>query len=198
MNKSRLEAFSDGVIAIIITIMVLEFKSPHVADIRALIPMIPMFIGYALSFTFVGIYWNNHHHMFQAVKSVNGAVLWANLGLLFWLSMIPFVTEWMGRTGFGKWPVICYGFILILDAISYAILVKALIRHHGPDSLLAEAFGSDTKGKVTIILYITAISLCFWDSRLGFLLYIIIAATWFIPDKRIENRLVNNRSDAKK
>jgi uncharacterized membrane protein len=191
MEKGRLEAFSDGVIAIIITIMVISFKVPNNAGIASLTSIIPAFISYSLSFTYVGIYWNNHHHMLQAVTSVNGAVLWANLVLLFWLSMIPFVTEWMGSNHFGKWPVICYGIVLLINAIAYAILVRALIRHHGKGSLLGRAFGADLKGKTTVGLYVVAIALCFISPWLGFVLYTVIAAIWFIPDKRIENEIFN-------
>lgn len=198
MEKGRLEAFSDGVIAIIITIMVLTLKLPHDASIESLKPLIPVFVSYALSFIYVGIYWNNHHHMFQAVESVNGSVLWANLHLLFWMSLIPFVTDWMGENQFAKWPVICYGVILVLNAVAYAILVKALIRRHGENSLLAEAFGNDTKGKVSILLYVTGLGLCFLSPWLGILLYAAIAGIWFVPDKRIENKLIGKETGQKK
>jgi uncharacterized membrane protein len=189
MGKGRLEAFSDGVIAIIITIMVLELKVPHHADIEGLRPIIPVFVSYALSFIYVGIYWNNHHHMLHAAKSINGAIMWANLFFLFWLSLIPFVTGWMGENHFAKWPVACYGIVLIMNAISYTILVKLLIRHHGEHSLLANAFGGDMKGKVSLVIYATAIGVSFVQSWLGFALYIVVAIIWFIPDRRIENRI---------
>ncbi|RWY53675.1 TMEM175 family protein [Mucilaginibacter gilvus] len=189
MGKGRLEAFSDGVIAIIITIMVLELKVPHHADIEGLTPLIPVFVSYALSFIYVGIYWNNHHHMLHATKSINGAIMWANLHLLFWLSLIPFVTGWMGENHFAKWPVICYGIVLIMNSIAYTILVKLLIRHHGEHSLLGTAFGSDTKGKISMAIYAVAIVVSFIQSWLGFALYIVVACIWFIPDRRIENKM---------
>ncbi|MEO7216044.1 TMEM175 family protein [Mucilaginibacter sp.] len=189
MGKGRLEAFSDGVIAIIITIMVLELKVPHHADIEGLKPLIPVFVSYALSFIYVGIYWNNHHHMLHATKSINGAIMWANLHLLFWLSLIPFVTGWMGENHFAKWPVICYGIVLIMNSIAYAILVKLLIRHHGEHSLLGTAFGADTKGRISLAIYAIAIVVSFIQSWLGFALYIVVACIWFIPDRRIENKM---------
>ncbi|WP_158799964.1 TMEM175 family protein [Pedobacter sp. L105] len=198
MEKGRLEAFSDGVIAIIITIMVLTLKLPYDASIESLQPMIPVFVSYVLSFIYVGIYWNNHHHMFQAVESVNGKVLWANLHLLFWLSLIPFVTDWMGENHFAKWPVIFYGIVLVLNAIAYAILVKTLIRGHDENSLLAEAFGNDTKGKVSVVLYAAALGLCFLSPWLGLAVYALVAGIWFIPDKRIENKLIINERAKKK
>ena len=191
MGKGRLEAFSDGVIAIIITIMVLELKVSHDASLAALKHLAPVLISYVLSFVYVGIYWNNHHHMMHAARSVNGAILWANLHLLFWLSLIPFVTAWMGENHFAKWPVIFYGVVLIMNGIAYYILAKALIRHHGEDSLLANAFGSDTKGKLSVGIYAAAIVLAFIQSWLGFALYIVVACIWFIPDKRIENKINN-------
>ncbi|MBD1366486.1 DUF1211 domain-containing protein [Mucilaginibacter sp. ZT4R22] len=189
MGKGRLEAFSDGVIAIIITIMVLELKVPHHADIEGLKPLLPVFVSYALSFIYVGIYWNNHHHMLHATKSINGAIMWANLHLLFWLSLIPFVTGWMGENHFAKWPVICYGIVLIMNSIAYTILVKLLIRHHGEHSMLANAFGNDMKGKISMAIYAVAIAASFIQSWLGFALYIVVACIWFIPDRRIENKI---------
>jgi uncharacterized membrane protein len=189
MGKGRLEAFSDGVIAIIITIMVLELKVPHHADIEGLKPLIPVFVSYALSFIYVGIYWNNHHHMLHATKSINGAIMWANLFFLFWLSLIPFVTGWMGENHFAKWPVICYGIVLIMNSIAYTILVKLLIRHHGEHSMLGSAFGNDTKGKISMAIYAVAIAVSFIQSWLGFALYIVVACIWFIPDRRIENKI---------
>ncbi|MBW4890198.1 DUF1211 domain-containing protein [Mucilaginibacter sp. HMF5004] len=193
MHKGRLEAFSDGVIAIIITIMVLELKVPgeHKDDIRDIVPLLPVFMSYLLSFVYVGIYWNNHHHMMQAVKSVNGAILWANMHLLFWLSMIPFVTSWMGENHFSKWPVILYGLVLIMNAIAYSILVIMLIRHHGHESLLAKAIGADWKGKLSIAIYATAIMLSFLNPWLGVLLYAVVAVIWFVPDSRIERTIVH-------
>ena len=193
MEKGRLEAFSDGVIAIIITIMVLELKIPegvHGADISALKPLIPVLGSYALSFIYVGIYWNNHHHMMQAAESVNGAILWANMHLLFWLSLVPFVTAWMGENNFARWPVTCYGIVLIMNACAYTILLFALIRHHGRNSVLAKAIGEDWKGKVSVAIYATAIAMSWLNSTISFILYIVVACIWFIPDKRIERQLV--------
>jgi uncharacterized membrane protein len=192
MDKGRLEAFSDGVIAIIITIMVLELKVPagvHEAELGSLLKLYPTFLSYVLSFIYVGIYWNNHHHMFQVVKSVNGAIMWANMHLLFWLSLVPFVTGWMGENDFARWPVTVYGFVLIMDAIAYGLLVRVLIRHHGKDSLLARAIGKDWKGNISILIYATAIALSWVNSSISFALYIIVAVIWFIPDKRIENKI---------
>ena len=190
MNKGRLEAFSDGVIAIIITIMVLELKLPHGDSIKSLIPLIPVFISYLLSFVYVGIYWNNHHHTMQAVKSVNGPILWANMNLLFWLSLIPFVTGWMGEHHFSKWPITCYGIILIMNAIAYSILIFTLIRHHGKNSLLAKAVGKDWKGKISVLIYFIAIAVSWLNPKISFGLYIVVACIWFIPDKRIERVIV--------
>lgn len=189
MHKGRLEAFSDGVIAIIITIMVLEMKVPHSADVSSLKPMLPVFVSYVLSFIYIGIYWNNHHHMLSAVKSINGSVLWANLHLLFWLSLIPFVTSWMGENHFAQWPVTLYGFVLFMNAIAYSILSNALIRIHGKDSALGAAVGNGNKGKVSVAIYLSAILLSFVNPFIGFGLYIVVAAVWFIPDKRIEKKL---------
>jgi uncharacterized membrane protein len=189
MGKGRLEAFSDGVIAIIITIMVLEMKVPHHADIEGLKPLLPVFISYALSFVYVGIYWNNHHHMFHAVKSITGGALWANLFLLFWLSLVPFVTGWMGENHFAQWPVICYGIVLIMCGLAYRILVSILIRHHGENSLLANALGNDFKGKISVAIYAIAIAVSFWQPWVGVALYACVACIWFIPDRRIENKM---------
>jgi uncharacterized membrane protein len=189
MEKGRLEAFSDGVIAIIITIMVLELKVPHGADIKSLLPLLPVFISYMLSFVYVGIYWNNHHHTMQVVKSVNGAILWANMHLLFWLSLIPFVTAWMGENHFAQWPVTCYGIVLIMCALAYTLFLVILIRHHGRNSLLAQAIGKDRKGIISTIIYAVAIIASFFNSKVGFALYIVVACIWFIPDKRIEKKM---------
>ena len=186
MGKGRLEAFSDGVIAIIITIMVLELKVPHGADLAALRPMIPVFLGYLLSFGFIGIYWNNHHHMLHAVQKVNGNVLWANLFLLFCLSLVPFVTAWMDENHFATIPVALYGVVMLLCAIAYTILAYVLIAHHGKDSTLAIAIGSDQKGKVSLLLYAAAIPLAFVDPRISLALYVTVAVIWFLPDRRIE------------
>ncbi|HQT23589.1 TMEM175 family protein [Daejeonella sp.] len=191
ITKGRLEAFSDGVIAIIITIMVLELKVPHSENIEALVGLFPVFISYVLSFIYVGIYWNNHHHMIHTIKSVNGAILWANLHLLFWLSLIPFVTAWMGENHFGKWPVILYGIILIMNAIAYFILAKTLVSHHGKDSLIAKALGQDWKGKLSLIIYATAIGASFIHSGIGMFLYLVVAVIWLIPDTRIEKLLIS-------
>src|ERR1700748_1901752 len=157
MDKGRLEAFSDGVIAIIITIMVLEMKVPQGHSLQDLKPLLPVFLGYVLSFVYIGIYWNNHHHTLQAAESVNGAILWANMNLLFWLSLIPFVTEWMGVNHFAKLPVTCYGVVLIMNALAYTLLIIMLIRHHGRDSLLAKAIGRDSKGYISLAIYAVAI-----------------------------------------
>jgi uncharacterized membrane protein len=186
MKKGRLEAFSDGVIAVIITIMVLELHVPHGDNIRDLIPVIPVFVSYILSFVNVGIYWNNHHHMLYAAEKINGSVLWANLNLLFWLSLIPFVTDWMGENHFAQWPVILYGCILIMTGLSYTILCNQLIRCAGPDSPLAIALGRDWKGKLSVVIYAVAILLAFINPFLGFGLYVVVGIMWFIPDRRIE------------
>lgn len=189
LGKGRLEAFSDGVIAIIITIMVLELKVPHGESLEDLKPLIPVFLSYLLSFTYVGIYWNNHHHTMQAVRSVNGKILWANLHLLFWLSLIPFVTSWMGENHLTQWPVFFYGLVLIMNGIAYRILALSLIEHHGENSLIAQAFGSDFKGKISVGLYAVAI-LCTWlNPTISVVIYVVVAGSWFIPDKRFERLL---------
>jgi uncharacterized membrane protein len=193
MEKGRLTAFSDGVIAIIITIMVLELKVPHEDNLAALRPLIPVFLSYILSFIYLGIYWNNHHHLFQAVQHVNGRVLWANLHLLFWLSLIPFVTAWMGENYFTPVPVAFYGGVLLLTAIAYSILTVTLIAHHGKDSTIATAIGRDFKGKVSVGIYAVAIPLALANSWLAFSLYILVAIMWLIPDRRIETAM--NRSE---
>lgn len=190
MGKGRLEAFSDGVIAIIITIMVLELKVPHGTDLTALRPLIPIFLSYVLSFIYLGIYWNNHHHLLQAVRHINGAVLWANLHLLFWLSLIPFVTGWMGENNFAALPTALYGSVLLLAAIAYYILSRTLVAYHGEDSPLAIALGRDLKGKVSVVIYAVAILLSFVNSWFACSLYILVAAMWLIPDRRIEKTLV--------
>lgn len=191
METNRLEAFSDGVIAIIITIMVLELKPPHQATFEALKPLCPVFISYLLSFIYIGIYWNNHHHLLQTADEVNGPILWANLHLLFWLSLVPFVTAWMGENDFAAMPVALYGVVLLMAAIAYTILTFQLIHQHGNDSRLARAIGRDGKGKISIAIYITAIGLSFVNNWLGFSLYIVVAIMWFIPDRRIENAVKN-------
>ncbi len=189
MNKGRLEAFSDGVIAIIITIMVLELKVPDGTDLASLRPLLPVFVSYVLSFVFIGIYWSNHHHLMQAVKTVNGPALWANLHLLFWLSLIPFVTRWIGVNSFTPWPVALYGIDLLFSAIAYFILVHVLLRHHGDKSTLATALGSDFKGKISILLYLLALPLAFVNSWAAYGLFASVAVMWLVPDRRIEKTL---------
>ncbi len=189
MSKSRLEAFSDGVIAIIITIMVLEFKVPHEATWQALIPVAPVFLSYALSFVFVGIYWSNHHHLLQVVEHVNGSVLWANLHLLFWLSLTPFVTGWLGENKFAAVPAALYGVVLLCAAIAYFILARSLLSIHSPDSVLATALGADFKGKISMVIYLVAIPLAFVRSWLACGLYILVAVMWLVPDRRIEKKI---------
>jgi uncharacterized membrane protein len=189
MNKTRLETFSDGVIAIIITIMVLELKVPHEANFDALRPLLPVFISYILSFLYVGIYWNNHHHLLQAIHQVNGRVLWANLHWLFWISLFPFATAWMGENKFAALPVALYGTILLFAAIAYFILTQALLAHHGKDSPLALALGKVYKEKISLGIYAVALPLAFVNSWIAFALYILIAVWWLIPDRRIERTL---------
>jgi uncharacterized membrane protein len=189
MSKGRLEAFSDGVFAIIITIMVLELHAPPSADPHALIPLMPAFFSYALSFVFVAIYWNNHHHMLQASTHVDGRVLWANLHLLFWLSLIPFVTAWLGENHFATWPVAAYGVILLLSGTAYAILARFLIALHGKDSVLFTALGRDVKSKASVLIYFAAIPLAFVRAELAFGIYVLVAVMWLVPDRRIERTL---------
>lgn len=189
MNKGRLEAFSDGVIAIIITIMVLELNVPQEADLAALRPLLPVLLSYVLSFIYLGIYWNNHHHLFQAARYVNGIVLWANLHLLFWLSLIPFVTAWMGENHFASLPVAFYGIVLLCSAIAYWILTKTLIARHGKNSTLATTLGRGLKEKISMVIYTMAIPLGFFKSWIACLLYILAAFMWLIPDRRIEKAL---------
>ena len=191
MHKGRLEAFSDGVIAIIITIMVLEMKVPHEAgaNLKVLQPLIPVFLSYIMSFIYLGIYWNNHHHLFQTVKQVKGSVLWANSHLLFWLSLIPFVSAWMGENHFALWPVVLYGIVLLGAAIAYFILVKTLLTVHGKDSVLATAIGDDFKGKISIVFYLSGILLAFIHPLISFAFYTLVAIIWLVPDRRIEKVL---------
>ena len=186
MTRNRLEAFSDGVIAIIITIMVLELRAPHDAQLSTLRPLLPVFLSYVMSFVFVGIYWSNHHHLLQAVERVSGGVLWANLHLLFWLSLTPFVTAWVGETHFAAWPVALYGTVLLLSGISYYILTVALLSIHARDSVLATALGRDFKGKVSMVIYLVAIPLAFVKPWLAYTIYALVAMVWFVPDRRIE------------
>ncbi|WP_309677958.1 TMEM175 family protein [Polaromonas sp.] len=190
MKTSRLEAFSDGVIAIIITIMVLEMKVPHGAGLSALAPLWPVFLSYALSFVYIGLYWNNHHHMFQLTESINGGVLWANLHLLFWLSLLPFATGWMGENHFERWPTVLYGLNLLCCAIAYYLLQTVIVRHQGPQSQLATALGRDLKGKISPVLYIAGI-LGAWlvSAWVGLGFFVFVALMWLVPDRRLENRI---------
>jgi uncharacterized membrane protein len=189
MGKNRLEAFSDGVIAIIITIMVLELKVPHGAELAALLPLWPIFLSYVLSFIYIGIYWNNHHHMLHAVRGISGGVLWANLNLLFWLSLIPFVTGWMGENHFQTVPVAAYGLVLFMCAIAYMVLEQRLIAHPDKNAALVQAIGADRKAKISVLLYLAGIGLSFIWSWLGFAVYIGVAIIWLVPDRRIEERV---------
>lgn len=193
MHKGRLEAFSDGVIAILITIMVLELKIPHGADISDLAPLVPVFISYILSFIYLGIYWNNHHHMLQISSHVNGSALWANSHLLFWLSLVPFATAWMGEHKFAPWPVALYGAVLFMCGCAYSILAQTLVRLHGRESTLAEAMGRDVKGIVSVVVYAIAIGLAFVNPLISYGCYIAVAMLWLIPDKRVERVLKKNR-----
>lgn len=189
MSKTRLEAFSDAVIAIIITIMVLELRPPHGESWRALFEMLPKFLVYVLSFVFLGIYWNNHHHMLHAAERVNGAILWSNLHLLFWLSLIPFVTAWLGEGHFAPVPTALYGVLMILCALAYLVLQRTIVAHHGPGSRLAAAVGRDFKGKVSVISYLLSIPAAFLDPRISLALFVLVALLWLIPDRRIERVL---------
>jgi uncharacterized membrane protein len=189
MTRNRLEAFSDGVIAIIITIMVLELRPPHEATFGALRPLAPVFLSYVLSFIYIGIYWSNHHHLLQVVEHVSGGVLWANLHLLFWLSLVPFVTAWLGETHFAIVPAAVYGVVLLFAAIAYYILTRALLSVHTRDSRLATALGRDFKGKISMVIYLVAIPLAFVRSWLACLLYVLVAVAWLVPDRRIEKKV---------
>jgi uncharacterized membrane protein len=186
MGKGRLEAFSDGVIAIIITIMVLEMRAPHGEDLAALAPLTPVFFSYVLSFVHVAIYWNNHHHMLHAGRLVNGRILWSNTHLLFWLSLVPFATAWMGENHFAPLPVAIYGSVMCMAGVAYTILARALVRHHGQDSELAQALGDDVKGKVSIVLYLIGIGLSFANRWIALSCYVAVAVMWLIPDRRFE------------
>jgi uncharacterized membrane protein len=186
MNKNRMEAFSDGVLAIIITIMVLEIKVPHGSDFSDLKPLLPVIISYVMSFVYLAIYWNNHHHMMHTVEKVTGGILWANLHLLFWLSLIPFVTGWMGENNFAPTPVTLYGINLLIAAIAYYILSTIIIKTHGKDSLLARAVGKDLKGKLSVVLYLLAIIFSFFNQWIAGGIYILVALIWLLPDRRIE------------
>jgi TMEM175 potassium channel family protein len=189
MKTSRLEAFSDGVLAIIITIMVLELKVPHAVELAALKPVLPVLLSYVLSFIYLGIYWNNHHHLFQATEEVSGGILWANLHLLFWLSLFPFTTAWMGENHLASTPTAVYGCVLLMAAIAYYILQRAIIARQGRKSLLAQAIGKDWKGKLSPLLYFAAIPLAFVNSWIASGLYVFVALLWLIPDPRIEREL---------
>jgi uncharacterized membrane protein len=189
MHKGRLEAFSDGVIAIIITIMVLELHVPHGAELADLRPLLPILLCYLLSFVHCGIYWNNHHHLMQAVQHVTGGVLWANLHLLFWLSLLPFTTAWMGENHFAAWPVAMYGVVLLCSGTAYYVLSRALLAAHGPDSKLAKALGRDGKGLLSLALYAVAIPLAFISTWIACGLFVAVALIWLVPDRRLENAL---------
>src|SRR5436189_2177546 len=189
MKTTRLEAFSDGVLAIIITIMVLELKVPHAVELTALKPVLPVFLSYVLSFIYLGIYWNNHHHLFQVARQVGGGILWANLHLLFWLSLFPFMTAWMGENHLASIPTAVYGLVLLLAAIAYYVLERAIIAKEGRDSLLAQAIGRDWKGKLSPVLYFAAIPLAFVSPWIASGIYVFVALLWLIPDPRIERKL---------
>ena len=193
MKTSRLEAFSDGVLAIIITIMVLELKVPHAVELSALKPLLPVLLSYLLSFIYLGIYWNNHHHLFQATEEVSGGILWANLHLLFWLSLFPFTTAWMGENHLATIPTAVYGFVLLMAAIAYLVLQRTIIAKEGRKSLLAQAIGKDRKGKISPLLYLAATPLAFVNSWIAGGLYVCVALLWLIPDPRIERKLEKQR-----
>ena len=187
MQTTRLEAFSDGVLAIIITIMVLELKVPHGEDLSALKSLMPVLLSYILSFIYVGIYWNNHHHMLHITKRINGKVLWANLYLLFWLSLLPFVTGWMGENHFAPMPTALYGFVLLMAGTGYWILVRSIVASEGSDSLLAKAIGRDFKGNISLLIYLVGIAFSFYNQWIAQACYVAVACVWLVPDKRIEN-----------
>ncbi len=189
MDKGRLEAFSDGVMAILITIMVLSLRTPHSADIEAIFELWPTFLSYMLSFFYLAIYWNNHHHLFQIVKHVNGSILWANMHLLFWFSLLPFVTAWSGENQFADFPVALYGVVLLFSAIAYYILTRVLVNSHGSDSTLAKALGQDVKEKFSILFYAIGIVVSFYSASVGFCVYWLVAIMWIIPDRRIEKNV---------
>ncbi|HXV14662.1 MAG TPA: TMEM175 family protein [Candidatus Krumholzibacteria bacterium] len=189
MTKNRLEAFSDGVLAIVITILVLELKIPHGSEFGVLRPLVPVFLTYVLSFVYLAIYWNNHHHMLHTVYRVNGRILWANMHLLFWLSLVPFTTGWMGENHFASEPTALYGVVLLMAAVAYTILQREIVRAHGPESILAAAVGRDTKGKVSMLAYVAAIALAFVEQWISDGIYIAVALLWLVPDRRIESKL---------
>jgi uncharacterized membrane protein len=192
MTTGRLEAFSDGVIAIIITIMVLELKVPHGADLAALTPLLPVFCAYVLSFIYVGIYWNNHHHLFHAAQHVNGGVLWANLHVLFWLSLLPFTTNWMGENHLSSWPTALYGFDLFMTAVAWYLLTRALIGVDESNDIVGRALGADRKGKLSVVLYLAAIALAFWQPWVSATIYAVVAVVWLVPDRRVEKVLMGH------
>jgi uncharacterized membrane protein len=194
MNKARLEAFSDGVIAVIITIMVLEMKVPHGIDAAALVPLLPVFLAYVLSFVMVAIYWNNHHHLFHGVHHVTGGTLWANMHLLFWLSLIPFTTGWMDENHFAAVPVAAYGVVLLMCGIAYYILTRVLLAAHAPDSLLARALGSDRKGRISVMIFVAAVALAFVHAWIALALYAAVALIWLVPDSRFERLVAQNKT----
>jgi len=194
MTKGRMEAFSDGVVAILITIMVLELKVPHGTAFADLRPLVPVFLSYVMSFIYLGIYWNNHHHLLHATRQVDGRILWANLHLLFWLSLVPFVTGWMGENHFAALPVALYGLVLLMAAVSYTLLVRALLARHGPDSLLAKAIGSDLKGNLSLAAYVLAILVASTNRWIACAIYVAVALVWLVPDLRIE-RVLAERKD---
>ena len=193
MEKERLLAFSDGVIAIIITIMVLELKPPRDASLGALAAVAPPFLGYVLSFVYIAIYWNNHHHMFHMVRRVSGGILWANMHLLFWLSLVPFATDWMGENHFARVPTIVYGVALLMPAIAYYVLQRMIIRHQGADSALARALGRDLKGRASVGLYLVGFLLALVDTRIAGAIYVLVAVIWLVPDRRIERAIRDSR-----
>ena len=186
MGKTRLEAFSDGVVAIIITIMVLEMRAPHDTDLASLRPLLPVFLSYVLSFVHVGIYWNNHHHLLHTARHVTGGILWANLHLLFWLSLVPFVTAWMGENHFEQQPVALYGVVMMMAGVAYYILTTTLIRHHGPESGLRAAVGNDFKGMISVVMYVIAITVSFANHWVSLAIYVAVTLMWLVPDPRIE------------
>ncbi len=197
MEKNRLEAFSDGVIAIIITIMVLELKVPHGTELAALLPLVPVFFSYVLSFTYVGIYWNNHHHMFQLCRSINGGIMWANLHLLFWLSLLPFSTGWMGENHFGRLPTLLYGLNLLLCALAYYVLQLRIIAHEGPQCALAKAIAKDLKGKLSPLMYIAGmLAAWFLNPWIGVVLFVVVALIWLVPDRRLARQHAQARAGA--
>jgi uncharacterized membrane protein len=198
VSKGRLEAFSDGVIAIIITIMVLELRVPHGADWAALRPLIPVFLAYVLSFIYIGIYWNNHHHMFHVTERITGGILWANLHLLFWLSLVPFATGWMGENHFAALPTAIYGVVLLACGVAYVLLQTIIIADEGRDSRLATAVKGDMKGRLSLVLYAVAIPTAFFNEWIADALYVFVALMWLVPDRRIERRLKQEMSGARR